>query len=101
MKRRELYIALFICSVIVAIAAAFAFASPDGLDWVSKGLGFASSNEEAAALAPIGSYGVPDSGHSFLSTFVTAVLGIAAVFIIVMLAGRIIQARRRQITQRT
>lgn len=101
MKRRELYTALFICSVIVALAAAFASTNPDGLEWVSRGLGFASTTEEMSALAPFGSYEVPAMGHSFLSTFVAAVLGIAAVFIIVLLAGRIIQGRRRRITQKT
>ena len=70
MKRRELYIALFICSVIVALAAAFASTNPDGLEWVSRGLGFASSTEETSALAPFGSYEVPAIGQSFLSTFI-------------------------------
>ena len=101
MTRRELYIALFICSVIVALAAAFASTNPDGLEWVSRGLGFAASTEEASTLAPFGSYEIPAIGQSFLSTFVAAILGIAAVFIIVLLAGRIIEGRRRRITQKT
>lgn len=98
MKKRELYIALFICAVIAAFAAAFASTNPDGLEWVSRGLGFASAVEETSTLAPFGSYEVPAIGHSFLSTFIAAIIGIAAVFIIVLLAGRIVGGRRRQIT---
>jgi len=101
MKRRELYIALFVCGVVAALAAAFASTNPDGLEWVARGLGFASSAKESGALAPFGSYEIPAMGQSFLSTFIAAILGVSAVFIIVLLAGRIIAARRRQITQRT
>jgi hypothetical protein len=101
MKRRELYIALLICSVIVALAAAFASTNPDGLEWVSRGLGFASTTEQGGALAPFSSYEVPAIGQSFISTFVAAILGIAAVFIIVLLVGRIVQGMRRRITQKS
>lgn len=101
MKNREVYIALFICGVIAALAAAFASTNPDGLEWVSRGLGFASSTKETGALVPFGSYEVPAMGQSFLSTFIAAVLGVSAVFIMVLLAGRIIGGRRKQITQKT
>jgi predicted membrane-bound dolichyl-phosphate-mannose-protein mannosyltransferase len=101
MKRRDIYIALFVCSLIVALAAAFASANQDGFEWVSKGLGFAAPAEDSGALAPFGSYEVPAIGQSFLSTFIAGVIGISAVFIVVMLAGRIIGGRRRQITQKT
>ena len=96
MKRRDVVITLLVSAVIVALAAAFASTQPDGLEWVTKGLGFASTSEGASqALVPFGSYNVPAIGHSFLSTFIAGIIGIAAVFIIVVLAGRLIQGRMR------
>ncbi len=94
MRYKTVVLILVLSAVAVALAAAFASTNPDGLEWVSKGLGFATSPEKAEALAPFGSYEVPALGSSFLSTFIAGVIGVAAVFVIVLLAGRIIYGRR-------
>ena len=90
MKGRSIATTLFVSIIVVAIAAAYASNKPDGLEWVSEGLGFATSPDKASSLAPFNSYDVPAMGHSFLSTFITGIIGIAAVFIVVYLAGKFI-----------
>lgn len=97
MRRRTVVMTLLISAMVVALAWVFASNNPDGLDWVSRGLGFATTSEHASSvLAPFGSYEVPFPGHSFLSTFVVGIIGIAAVFILVMLAGRFIGGLRKK-----
>lgn len=81
MKGRDVSLAIFAAGAVVALAAAYASGHPDGLEWVAKGLGFAQGAEGASV------------DNSFLSTFIAGVIGVAGVFIVAMLIGRVIQAQ--------
>lgn len=92
MNKRTITAVIITSGMLVIVAAAFASSSPDGLDWVARGLGFAQGSE--SGLAPFPSYAVPALGHSFLSTLITGLIGIASVFIVVYLAGKFILGLR-------
>ena len=95
MGRQKIVAAIVVFAAIAAAIAVIFMNNPEGSEWVSGGFGFASSTEEASAHAPLGGYDAPELGHSILSTFIAGVIGIAGVFIVVFLIGRIIHTQMR------
>lgn len=69
-------------AAVAILAAFFASKSPDGLDKTAEALGFASKGHEHWAIMP--DYKLPFIGHQGLSTVLTAIIGILAVYAVFM-----------------
>jgi cobalt/nickel transport system permease protein len=86
-------IGLAFAGVIAALAAVFASGDPDGLDSVAIEKGF-----EAAAKDPgfeiLPGYTIPGLDGT-VSTIVAGVVGIAAIFLLTLLLGRLLARRRK------
>ncbi len=86
-------VGLVIAGVIAALAAAFASGDPDGLDSVAIKNGF-----EGAATKPgievLPGYTIPGLDGT-ASTIVAGIVGIAVVFLLVFLLGRLLARRRK------
>lgn len=82
--------------IVVALALAvfvspFASASPDGLEHVAEEKGFAqAATEPAWDFSPLGDYSFPGLGEGGLSTALAGLVGTLLLFLIVLLAGRVI-----------
>ncbi len=78
---RSLWIALALgaaCAVALALAP-FASSSPDGLETVAEGAGFADRFEAPPTVAaPLPDYSVPGMGSERTSTVLAGILGAAA-----------------------
>jgi PDGLE domain len=86
-------IGLAIAGVVAVLAAVFASGDPDGLDSVAIDQGF-----EGAAKKPgleiLPGYTIPGLDGT-ASTIVAGIVGIAVVFLLVFLLGRLLARRRR------
>ena len=83
---------LAIAGVIAAVAAAFASGDPDGLDWVSIEQGFDEAGQEPG-FEILPDYTIPGIDGT-VSTIIAGVVGIAIVFALMLLLGRLLARRR-------
>ena len=91
MNRRLLFAAL------LAVAAAFlASQSPDGLDSAAETLGFAARAKAGQAAMP--DYRIEFMAHPRLSTAAAGLCGLAAVYALFRFAGKLLGARRREVS---
>jgi hypothetical protein len=85
---------LAIAGVVAALAAAFASGDPDGLDWVSIEQGFDEAGQEPG-FEILPDYTIPGLDGT-VSTIIAGVVGIAIVFALVLLLGRLLARRRNR-----
>jgi cobalt/nickel transport system permease protein len=84
---------LAIAGVIAALAAAFASGDPDGLDSVAIEKGFDEAGKDPGFQVLPG-YTIPGLDGT-VSTIVAGIVGIAIVFLLVLLLGRLLARRRK------
>jgi len=85
---------LAIAGVVAALAAAFASGDPDGLDSVAIQQGFESSGQEPG-FSVIPGYAFPGLDGT-VATIVAGLVGIAIVFALMLVVGRILARRRKR-----
>lgn len=86
-------VGLAIAGVIAALAAVFASGDPDGLDSVAIDQGFEEAGKDPG-FQILPDYTIPGlDGTS--STMVAGIVGIAVVFLLVFLLGRLLARRRK------
>jgi hypothetical protein len=85
---------LAVAGVIAALAAAFASGDPDGLDSVAIEHGFEAAGQEPG-FEILPDYTIPGLDGT-ASTIVAGVVGIAIVFALVLLLGRLLARRRHR-----
>ena len=86
-------VGLAIAGMIAALAAAFASGDPDGLDSVAIEKGFEEAGKDPGfQLLP--DYTIPGIGGT-VSVIIAGIVGIAIVFLLVYLLGRLLARRRR------
>jgi len=86
-------VGLAIAGVIAALAAAFASGDPDGLDWVSQEQGFEEAGQEPG-FEILPDYTIPGIDGT-VSTIIAGIVGIAIIFLVVFLLGRLLARRRK------
>jgi len=84
---------LAIAGVVAALAAAFASGDPDGLDSVAIEKGFEGAGTEPG-FRILPDYTIPGLDGT-ASTIVAGIVGIAVVFLLVFLLGRLLARRRK------
>ena len=87
---------LVIAGVIAALAAAFASGDPDGLDTVAIEKGFEEAGKEPG-FQFLPDYTIPGLDGT-ASTVIAGIVGIAVVFLLVYLLGRLLARRRKGAT---
>lgn len=85
---------LLIAGVVAALAAAFASGDPDGLDSVAIEQGFEEAGQEPG-FTIIPDYVFPGLDGT-AATIIAGLVGIAIVFAITVLVGRVLARRRRR-----
>ncbi|MBI4575704.1 MAG: PDGLE domain-containing protein [Planctomycetes bacterium] len=83
---------LIALSVAVVVAAWWASAHPDGLEWVMGRTG--AQDGEHAIGAPLADYRLPWLGEGFLSHAAAALAGLAAVLALGLALGRVLRWTR-------
>ena len=83
---------LAIAGVVAALAAAFASGDPDGLDSVAIEQGFEEAGTEPG-FEILPDYTIPGIDGT-VSTIIAGIVGIAIVFLLVFLLGRLLARRR-------
>jgi len=86
-------VGLAIAGVIAALAAAFASGDPDGLDSVAIDQGFEEVGKDPG-FEILPEYTIPGIDGT-VSTIIAGVVGIAIVFLLVFLLGRLLARRRK------
>ncbi len=86
-------VGLAIAGVVAALAAAFASGDPDGLDSVAIEKGFEEAGKEPG-FQILPDYTIPGLDGT-ASTIVAGIVGIAIVFLVVFLIGRLLARRRK------
>ncbi len=86
-------VGLAIAGVIAALAAAFASGDPDGLDSVAIDQGFEEAGKEPG-FEILPDYTIPGIDGT-VSTIIAGIVGIAVVFLLVFLLGRLLARRRK------
>jgi hypothetical protein len=84
---------LAISALVVIILAPLASPDPDGLERVAEDRGFIGRAQDA--LVPIlPDYSIPGIEDPFLSTVLSGLIGVAVVFLVMVLLGRFLARRR-------
>ena len=97
MIRRYWWLAgLVVAAAVVAVLGPLASSDPDGLERVAIDAGFAEQGTEAA-FEVLPDYSIPLLGDGPLSLIVAGLIGVALIFGLVWLLGRVL-ARRTQPT---
>ena len=86
-------VGLAIAGLVAALAAAFASGDPDGLDSVAIQRGFEEVGKEPG-FQILPDYTIPGLDGS-VSTVIAGIVGIAIVFLLVFLFGRLLARRRK------
>jgi hypothetical protein len=86
-------VGLAVAGVIAALAAAFASGDPDGLDSVAIEQGFKGAGKEPG-FQTLPGYTIPGLDGT-VSTIIAGIVGIAIVFLLVFLLGRMLARRRK------
>lgn len=86
-------IGLAIAGVIAALAAAFGSGDPDGLDSVAIEQGFEEAGKDPG-FEILADYTIPGLDGA-VSTIIAGIIGIAIVFGLVLLLGRLLARRRK------
>jgi hypothetical protein len=86
-------VGLAIAGVIAALAAAFASGDPDGLDSVAIEKGFEGVGKDPS-FQVLPDYTIPGLDGT-VSTIIAGIVGIAIVFLLVFLLGRMLARRRK------
>ncbi len=84
---------LAIAAVVAILAANFASGDPDGLDSVAIQKGFEEAGKDAG-FQVLPDYTIPGFDGT-ISTVIAGLVGIAVVFVLVFLLGRLLARRRR------
>lgn len=84
---------LVIAGIVAALAAAFASGDPDGLDSVAIEQGFEEAGQEPG-FSIIPDYVFPGLDGT-VATIIAGVVGIAIVFALMVLVGRVLARRRK------
>jgi hypothetical protein len=84
---------LAIAGLIAALAAAFASGDPDGLDSVAIEKGFEEAGKDPG-FQVLPDYTIPGLDGT-VSTIIAGIVGLAIVFLLVLLLGRILARRRK------
>ncbi len=93
--RRYWWIAgLLVAAAVVIVLAPLASSDPDGLERVAIDSGFAGQGQ-AAAFELLPDYSVPLLGDGPLSLIVAGLVGVALVFGVMWLLGRVLSRRAR------
>jgi cobalt/nickel transport system permease protein len=87
--------AFVVAAALALFVAPFASNSPDGLESVATTHGVDGSQAPLWHFSPLGDYHLPGIRNEGLSTALAGVIGTAAIFALVILAGRLL-GRRRQ-----
>jgi len=91
-RRGWVLVGLAIAALVVVAAAYFASADPDGLERVAEDIGFLGAGE-GSPFTIIADYVFPGMDGP-LATILAGLLGVAAVFAVVWLAGKALSRRR-------
>lgn len=86
-------VGLAIAGLVVALAAVFASGDPDGLDSVAIEQGFEQAATESGVQVLPG-YAIPGLDGT-VSTIVAGVVGVALIFLLMLLLGRLLARRRK------
>lgn len=92
-RTRWILVALGIIAVIVVAASFFASGDPDGLERVAEDHGFLDF-AQGHPFSVIADYLFPGLGDGPLATIVAGLVGVAIVFGLVVLIGRVLARRR-------
>lgn len=87
-------IGLAVAAVVAILAANFASSDPDGLDSVAINQGFEGAGKEPG-LQVLPDYTIPGIDGT-VSTIIAGIVGIAIVFLLVFLLGRLLARRRKE-----
>jgi cobalt/nickel transport protein len=82
---------LGISLLMAVVLSVFASSDPDGLERVAEDLGFIESAEDSPVNSPVPDYEVPGIGGTWLATSLAGFLGVAAVFVMLFLIGKILK----------
>ena len=85
---------LAVAAIVAALAAAFASADPDGLDSVAIQQGFEDARQEPG-FSIIPGYVVPGLDGT-AATIIAGLVGIAIVFAVMVVVGRLLARRRKR-----
>ena len=86
-------IGLVIAGIVATLAAAFASGDPDGLDSVAIDQGFEEAGKDPG-FQILPDYTIPGLDGT-VSTIVAGIVGIAVVFLLALLLGRLLARRRK------
>ena len=86
-------VALAIVLVVVVSASLFASGDPDGLERVAEDQGFLDA-AEGSPFSLISDYVFPGLDDGPIATVVAGVIGVAVVFVVAWLVGRLLARRR-------
>ena len=90
------WLAMGVACLIALVVAPFASSSPDGLETVAEGAGFAERFEaEAAVAAPMADYAAPGVDDERLATGLSGLIGVLAACAIACALGWALTAKRR------
>jgi hypothetical protein len=90
---------LAIAGIVAVLASAFASGDPDGLDSVAIEQGFEEAGQEPG-FEILPDYTIPGLDGS-QSTVLAGIVGIAIVFVLMLLLGRLLARRRRRAAARS
>ena len=90
--RRWWIVGLAIAALIVVVLAPLASSDPDGLERVAEDGGFLASARDAL-FSIIPDYSVPGIDGN-LSTILAGLIGVAVVFVVMVIAGRLLVRKR-------
>jgi len=92
-RNRWWLVGLAIAVLVVVVLAPLASADPDGLERVGEDAGFLDAAQEALhAILP--DYTVPGIEDPTVSTVLSGLIGVAIVFIAMVIVGRLLRRRR-------
>ena len=93
MRRRWWVVGLAIAVLVIILLAPLASPDPDGLERVAEDQGFI-SQAEGTLFALLPDYTIPGLDGT-VSTILAGIVGIAIVFVLVLLVGRLLARRRK------
>lgn len=97
--RRLVLVGLAVSLLLAGVVSFYASSHPDGLEFVSHGLGFLdSARDSATAASPLADYGVEGVDDARLSGGLAGVIGVAATGLVMTLVVVLLRrlARRRR-----
>lgn len=84
---------IVIAAVVVIMLAPLASGDPDGLEWVAGEQGFISKAQDAL-FSVFPDYTIPGIDDPNVSTVLAGLIGVALVFLVMLVVGRLLARRR-------